>query len=71
METKEFFQFKIIVNVLDSSFRFIQISMLWVNGLWKYFHFFGARTVFIRQKMTSTDVRRHYSEYNILMDKTS
>ena len=30
METKGFFQFEIIINVLGSSFRFIWIPMLWV-----------------------------------------
>ena len=31
--------------------------MLWVYGHYKYFHCFSARTVFIRQNLTSTDVR--------------
>ena len=29
---KSVFQFEIIINVLGSSFRFIQITMLWVYG---------------------------------------
>ena len=33
----EFFQFEIIINVLDSSFRFILIPMLWAYGHSKYF----------------------------------
>ena len=50
-------QFEIIINVLFSSFRFIWIPMLWVYGHYKYFNSFSAGTVFIRQNLTSTDVR--------------
>ena len=32
METKGFFQFEIIINVLVSFFRFIWIHMSWVYG---------------------------------------
>ena len=48
METKGIFQFEII-NGLVSSFRFIWIPILWVNGRLKYFNSFSAVTVFIRQ----------------------
>ena len=54
---KGFFQFEIILNVLVGSLRFIWIPMLWVYGQWKYFNSFGAGIVFIRQNLTSTDVR--------------
>ena len=37
METKEFFQFEIIINVLVISFCLIWIHMLWVYGHYKYF----------------------------------
>ena len=38
METKGFFQFEIIINVLVSSFCFIWIhNMLWVYDHYKYF----------------------------------
>ena len=56
METEGFFQFEII-NVLVSSFRFIWIPMLWVNGRLKYFNSFSVGTIFIRQNVTSTGVR--------------
>ena len=51
------FQLKNIINVLVSSFRFIWIPMLWVYDHWKYFDFFSAGIVFIRQNLTSIDVR--------------
>ena len=51
------FQYRIIINISVSSFCFIWIPILWVYGHWKYFNSFGAGTVFIRQNMTSTDVR--------------
>ena len=54
---KGFFQFEIIINVLVSSFRVIWIPMLWVYCQYKDFNSFGARTVFIRQNLTSTDVK--------------
>ena len=37
METKGFFQFEIIINVLVTSFRFIWIPILWIYGQYKYF----------------------------------
>ena len=54
---KGFFQFKIIINVLASSSRFIWMPLLWVYGHYQYLIFFNARTVFKRQNLTSTDVR--------------
>ena len=47
-EYQKFFQFDILINFLDSSFRFIWIPMLWVYEHWKYLKFFSAGTVFIR-----------------------
>ena len=44
-------------NVLISSFRFIWIPMLWVFGHYTHFNSFSAGIVFIRQNLTSTDVR--------------
>ena len=55
METKGFFQFEIIINVLVSSFRFIWIPMLWVYGHYKYFN---SLYVFIRLYTSETDVYR-------------
>ena len=54
---KGYCQFGIIINVLVSCFRFIWIPML--SGLLplEYFHSFSAGSVFIRQHLTSTDVR--------------
>ena len=57
METKGFSKFEIIVNVLVRSFRFIRIPMLWVFGYYECIYSFGAGTDFIRQNLTSTDVR--------------
>ena len=58
METKMcFFQFEIIINVLVSSLQFIWIPMLRVYGHYRYFIFFSAWIVFIRQNLTSTDGR--------------
>ena len=51
------FLFKIIINVLVGSFRFIWIPMLWVYDHNKYLNYFRAGTVFIRQILTSVDVR--------------
>ena len=42
METKSFFLFEIIINVLATSFRFIWIPMLLVWGHYKYVYSFGA-----------------------------
>ena len=47
---KGYFQFEIVINVLVSSFRII------VMGL-RPLYIFSAGTVFIRQNLTSTDVR--------------
>ena len=49
-----FVQFKIIINVLVSSFRFIWMPMLWVYG----------HHIFIRQNLTSTD-RRQILTYKV------
>ena len=57
METKFFFQFEIIINVLASFFCFVKIPMLWVYDHYKYFNCFSAGTVFILQNPTSTDIR--------------
>ena len=46
-----------VFSALVSSFRFIWISMLRVYGHDLYFNYFSAGTVFIRQNLTSTDVR--------------
>ena len=54
---ERFFQLKTISNVLVSSFQFIWILMSWVYYHSKYFSFFSAGIVFIRQNLTSTDVR--------------
>ena len=51
------FQFEIIIDVLVSSFWFLWKTMLWVYGHYKYFNSFSAGTVFIRQNLTSVDVR--------------
>ena len=48
---------KITLNVLVSSFRFIWIPMLLVYDRYKYFNSFSAGINFIRQNLTSTDVR--------------
>ena len=55
METKCCFQFEIIINVLLSYFRFIQILMLCVYGHYKFYNSFSARAVFGRQILTSKD----------------
>ena len=57
METKGFFQFEIIIKILLSSLLFIWIPMLWVYGHYKYFNSVSVGNVFIRQNLTSTDVR--------------
>ena len=54
---QSFFQFVIIINFLVSSFRFIWIHMVWVYGHYKYCNSFSAGTDFMRQNLTSTDVR--------------
>ena len=51
-------QFEIIINVLVSSFRFIWIPRLWVYGHYKYFNSFIVGIDFIRQNLTSMDVRK-------------
>ena len=51
-----FFQFEIIIHVLVSPFRFLWIPMLWVYGH-TYFNSHSAGIVFLRQNLTSTDVR--------------
>ena len=42
------FKFKNIINVLDSSFRFIWIPMLWVYDRYKYFYSYSAGIYFRR-----------------------
>ena len=42
---------------IEGVFFQFEIIMLYVNCHFKYFHFFSAETVFIRQNLTSTDVR--------------
>ena len=61
MDTKFFFYYEIVINILVSSFRFIWIPVFWVYGHCKYFHFFqrGDRLSmsesddFRRQNLTS------------------
>ena len=48
-----FFQIKIIINVLVSSFWFIWIPMLWVYENYKYFYSYSAGIDFSRQNLTS------------------
>ena len=57
METKVFFQFEIIMNVLVSSFQTIWIPMLWVYDHWNYFNSFSVWIVFRRENLPSTDSR--------------
>ena len=52
-----FFQIEIIKNVFVRSFCFIWIPMVRVYGHYEYFNYFSAGTVFIRQNLTSVDVR--------------
>ena len=53
-----FFKFEIILNVSVSSFCVIWIPMVWVSAIdYKYVNYFSAGTVFIRQNLTSADVR--------------
>ena len=52
---KGFFQFEIIINVSDSSFRFIWIHMLWVYDHYEYFIFFSGGIVCRLRNLTSTD----------------
>ena len=58
---KDYFQFKIVINVLVSSFRFIWIPILWVYGHYKYLYSYSAEIDFRhhrRQILTSkVDVR--------------
>ena len=53
---KIFFKFEIIMNVLVTSFQFIWTPMLWVYDHYKWYIFFIAGIVFLRQNVTSTDV---------------
>ena len=58
METKGFFPFEIITNVLVISFRFFWIPMLLlVSGHCKHLLSFSAGIDFRRQNLTSMDVR--------------
>ena len=56
-EEKGLFQLEFIINILVSFFWFIWIPMLWIYGHYKYYNSFSVGTVFIRQNLTSTDVR--------------
>ena len=49
METKGFFQFEIIINVLVNSFQFIWKPMLWIYDHYKYFYSYSAGIDFRRQ----------------------
>ena len=64
MEIKGIFQFKIIINVLDSSSCFTWIPMLWVYGHYKYVNSFSAGTVLIRQNLGGgpTQQTRHIDQ---------
>ena len=55
METKGFFQFEIIINILVGSFRLIWIPMLWVYGHYKYVYSYSVGIDFTRQILTSKD----------------
>ena len=57
METKGVFQFKIIINALLGSFRFIWIGlpMLWVYGHYNFRSSLSVGIVFRRQILTSKD----------------
>ena len=54
---KGVFQLWIIINVSVISFLFIWIPVLWVYGHYKYLNYFSAAIFFLRQILTSTDVR--------------
>ena len=54
---KGYFQFKIFINVLVSSFWFIWIPVLWGYDHYKYFDSYSARIDFRHQNLMSTDVR--------------
>ena len=56
-DQRVFLQFEITISTSVSTLRFTWISMLWVDGYYKYFNFFSARIVFILQNLTSADVR--------------
>ena len=56
METKCFFQFDIIINVLVSSFRFIWIPMLLVYDHYEYVYTHSAGIGFRRQNLTSVEM---------------
>ena len=57
METKRFFQFAILINVLVSYFPILWKLILWNNGHCKYIYSYCAGIDFRRQNLTSTDVR--------------
>ena len=52
METEDFFQFEIIINVSVGSICFIWIPMLWVYGHYNFFLSFSAGINFRRQNLT-------------------
>ena len=54
METEGFFQFKIIINVLVSSFWFIWIPMVCIYDHYKYVDSYCAGIDFRRQNLNKT-----------------
>ena len=54
-ELKIHFQFEIILTVLDISFRFFGIPMLWVYHHYTYFNSFSAGTDVRRQNLQMSD----------------
>ena len=77
METEGSFQFKIIMHVLVSSFRFIRIPVLWVYDHYKYYNSFSGERfytsesdVYRRQCLTHKDdpcaerVKKFAHDYN-------
>ena len=77
METKEVFEFQIIINVSVSSFWFIWIGLhiIWVYGHHKYFNSSSAGIDIRRQNLTIDDSRVHDEEQwhenqvQVVMDK--
>ena len=78
METKDVFLIwnHHAKNVLVSSSRFIWTPMLWVYDYYRYFISFSVVIVFIRQNLTSKDVRFwriktcHFAKCNIWLSDT-
>ena len=57
METEGFLQFEIIINVLVSSFWFIEYLCYWSTAIINIFFSYSAGNDFSRQNLTSVDVR--------------